>query len=646
VPKSMTYKILGKHLIAGNMGMGQEIGIRIDQTLLQDATGTMALQYLDALKVDRIKTELSLTYTDHNTLQVGPENADDHLFLQSASSRYGVVYSKAGNGICHEVHLERFGVPGKTLLGADSHTPTCGALGMLAIGAGGLDVALAMAGVPFFLHYPKVINIILKDEFQPWVSAKDLSLKILEIFSTQGNVGCIFEFTGEGVKSLTVPDRATISNMGAECGVVTSVFPSDERTRDYLRSQAREHDWTPMEPDLGAIYDKVVEIDLGGIEPKVAVPHSPGNVKNVREIAGIKVDQVCIGSCTNSSFRDLMIVREILRNNKVHPQVSLVIAIASKQLSETLCRDSTMDSLLASGARIQEAACGFCMGACQSPPTNGVSVRTNNRNFKGRSGTQSAQVYLTSPETAATSAVTGKMTDPRTQGLPYPKLTVPTDFVINDNLLVYPPESGQDIRIQKGPHMGDIPVGSPLGEFTDGEVTIKVGNQVTTDHIIPAGSRLKYRSNIAKYAEFTFENLDPMFYKRALTIRDQGRNNFIVAGFSYGQGSSREHAALCPMYLGVKVVIAKSIERIHKSNLVNFGVVPLVLADGKDYDSIEQGNRLEIKDFRHALSDREEVIVANTTTNNFFRVNAYLTQREREILLSGGAISYNLRRFS
>ena len=642
--KTITEKILTTHITQGTPEKGKEVGIKIDQTLTQDATGTMAYLQFEAMNVPKVKTELSVSYVDHNTVQIGFENADDHRYLQSVAAKYGIVYSRAGNGICHQVHLERFGKPGKTLLGSDSHTPTGGGIGMIAIGAGGLDVAVAMAGGPFYLTYPKVIKINLIGKLKPWVAAKDVILKVLEIFSTKGNVGCVFEYGGEGVKTLSVPDRATITNMGAECGVTTSVFPSDEITKQFLKAQDRENDWIELFPDDDAVYDKVVDINLSELEPLAATPHSPGNIKKIRDIKGLPVDQVCIGSCTNSSYTDMMTVASILKDKTVHPNVSFVVAPGSKQVLENITRDSGMSSLLSAGARIAESACGFCIGNSQSPKSGAVSLRTSNRNFLGRSGTKDANVYLVSPETAAAAVLTGVITDPRDlekQGIKYPKMTMPKKFHINDGMFLLPPKDGSNIKIERGPNIGEPPKNTPLPETITAEVTIKVGDEITTDHIIPAGAKMKYRSNVPKYSEFLFEVVDPKFYERAKKIKDSGLHNIIIAGLSYGQGSSREHAALCPMYMGVKVVIAKSMERIHKANLINFGIIPLTFANKDDYAGIDQGDKLEIPDIRKILTGKETTVkVKNKTKGKEFTATFELSERDKKIILAGGSLNY------
>lgn len=641
--KSITQKILEKHIVEGQFEPGTQIAIRIDQTLTQDATGTMAYLQFEAMDVPKVKTELSVSYIDHNTVQIGFENADDHRYLQSVAAKYGIILSRAGNGICHQVHLERFGKPGKTLLGSDSHTPTCGGIGMMAIGAGGLDVAVAMAGGSFHLTCPRVIKINLRGQLRPWVAAKDVVLKVLEMFTTKGNVGCLFEYGGEGVKTLSVPERATITNMGAECGVTTSVFPSDETTRQFLKAQGREQDWVEVKADEDAEYDRVIDLELTEIVPLTAYPHSPGNITTVKELEGTPVDQVCLGSCTNSSYKDLMTVARILKGRKAHPNISFVIAPGSKQVMENILREGALADLISAGARIAETACGFCIGNSQSPKTDAVSIRTSNRNFLGRSGTKSAKVYLTSPETAAAAVIAGKMTDPRdleNMGVTYPDIKMPEKFYIDDSMFVYPSQHPEDEEIYRGPNIGDPPKSEPMPETITGEITIKVGDKVTTDHIIPAGSKMKYRSNVPKYSEFVFEVIDPKFHERASRIRNAGKGNIIVGGVSYGQGSSREHAALCPMYLGVRAVIAKSVERIHMANLINFGIIPLMFKDDSDYDSIEQGDEIEIPNIRNIIKDGGTVVVKNKTKGRDFEVDYTLSDRQKDIILAGGTLSY------
>ena len=641
--KNIVQKVLEAHLLEGEFEPGKEIGIKIDQTLVQDATGTMAFLQFEAMNVPKVKTKLSVCYIDHNTLQIGLENADDHKYLQTVASKYGVIYSRAGSGICHQVHLERFGKPGGTLLGSDSHTPTCGGVGMIAIGAGGLDVAVSMAGGPLYLTCPRVIRINLKGKLKPWVSAKDVVLKVLEIFTTKGNVGYVFEYGGEGAKTLSVPERATITNMSAECGVTTSVFPSDEITREFLKAQGRERDWVELRADEDSEYYKIIDLDLGSIVPLVACPHSPGNVKSVEELEGMGIDQVCVGSCTNSSYKDLVTVARILKGKKVYRDVSFIVAPGSRQALQNIAIEGALTDLIAVGARILEPACGFCIGNGMSPQSNAVSIRTTNRNFLGRSGTKSAQVYLTSPETAAAAVITGEMTDPRdleSMGIKYPVVRMPEKFYISDSMFIYPSQQPKSVEIYRGPNIGEPPSTTPLPEKIVGPVTIKVGDNVTTDHILPAGNKMKYRSNIPKYSEFVFEIVDPTFSDRAVKIRDSEKHNIIVGGWSYGQGSSREHAAICPMYLGVKAVIAKSMERIHKANLVNFGVMPLSFENKIDYDMIEQGDKIEIPNVRCIIKKGRVLTVKNKTKDTKFEVDCDLTDREKEVILAGGTLPY------
>ncbi len=637
--KTIAQKIIAAHLVSGTATAGSEIGIRIDQTLTQDATGTMAYLQFEAMGIPKIKTDLSVSYIDHNTVQIGFENADDHHYLRSIAQKYGIYLSRPGNGICHQVHLERFGKPGATLIGSDSHTPTGGALGMLAIGAGGLDVALALAGEPFYFTAPRTIKINLTGALPPWVSAKDIILKVLQIFSTKGNVGCVFEYGGPGVATLSVPERATIANMGAECGVTTSLFPSDEMTRLFLMAENREGDWQAITADTDAQYDRVVEIDLAELEPLTAKPHSPDNISTVREVGKIAVQQVCLGSCTNSSYKELATVARILKGRVVHPDVSFIIAPGSKQVLENLARDGYLTDLLSAGARLMENACGFCIGNSQSPATKAVSLRTSNRNFLGRSGTGSADIYLVSPETAAAAVITGSFTDPRDLGIPYPAVSMPTRFYIDDRMIIKPdPEvNGAAVTIHRGPNIGNPPEGTPLPDHLAGEVAIKVGDKITTDHIMPAGDLMKYRSNIPKYAEFVFAFLDKDFAGRTQTIKNAGRHSIIVAGLSYGQGSSREHAAICPMYLGVKAVLARSFERIHAANLINFGILPLTFAEEGSYENINQGDLLEIENLRAALLENGKMIVRNRTQHNDFAVSYDFTERQKRLLIAGGA---------
>jgi len=639
--QNLVEKILSKHLVSGTLIPGEEIGIRIDQTLTQDATGTMAYLQFESMNMPKVKTELSVSYVDHNTIQIGFENADDQLYLQTVAQKYGMVFSRAGNGICHQIHLERFGKPGKTLIGSDSHTPTCGALSMIAIGAGGLDVALAMAGKPFYLVCPKVIKINLTGKLKPWISAKDVILKVLEIFSTKGNVNTVFEYGGKGVESLTIPERATIANMGAECGVTTSVFPSDKMTRLFLRSQHREKDFVELKPDKDAKYVKVVNIDLSKIEPLTAKPHSPDNISTVKKMQKIDVHQICLGSCTNSSYKDLVTVAKILKGKTVHPNVSFILAPGSRQVLKELSKNGYLTDLISSGARLMENACGFCIGNSQSPPSAAVSLRTSNRNFQGRSGTMDANVYLVSPETAAAAVITGKFTDPRDLKMRYPKVTLPKKFSIDDTMIIRPDKKKKDVEVIRGPNIGILPRSPELSDTIHGPVTIKVGDKITTDHIIPAGARMKYRSNIPKYSEFVFENVDATFAKRAMSIRQDGKQNIIVAGHSYGQGSSREHAALCPMYLGVRVVIAKSFERIHTANLINFGIIPLTFCSESDYDIIEMEDLLEITETKETIAGDGKFLMRNKTKGTAFYVTCDLSERQKQIILAGGALNIN-----
>jgi aconitate hydratase len=637
--KNLVEKILEQHLIVGKLIPGEEIGIRIDQTLTQDATGTMAYLQFEAMGVPAVKTDLSVSYIDHNTIQIGFENADDHRYLKSIAQKFGIVFSRAGNGICHQVHLERFGKPGKTLIGSDSHTPTCGALGMIAIGAGGLDVAQAMAGEPFYLVCPKVIRINLTGKLPSWVSAKDIILKILSIFTTRGNVGVVFEYGGEGAANLTIPERAAITNMGAECGVTTSVFPSNKMTRLFLRAQQRETDFIELEPDNEATYAKVVNIDLSQLEPMTARPHSPDNIGSVKSMKAIAVDQVCLGSCTNSSYKDLVTVAKILKGKVVHPDVSFILAPGSRQVLENLALDGYLADLIAAGARLMENSCGFCIGNSQSPKSGSISLRTSNRNFLGRSGTLDADVYLVSPETAAAAVITGRFTDPRDLGLAYPRVEIPDEFFIDDSMIVWPEKIKGNIEIYRGPNIGAPLANSALPTTVLAKVTIKVGDKITTDHIIPAGARMKYRSNIPKYSEFVFENVDSAFAENAKKIKAAGKQNIIVAGLSYGQGSSREHAAICPMYLGVRAVIAKSFERIHTANLINFGILPLTFQDEGDYDKIDQGDDLEIADIRNLIFAGGNLTIRNKTKGNSFHATCNLSARQKQIVLAGGALN-------
>jgi aconitate hydratase len=637
---SVARKILNEHKLSGSLEPGRELTIRIDQTLTQDATGTMTYLQLEAMGAERLQTELSVSYVDHNTLQDGCENADDQAYLQTVAAKYGVLYSRAGNGICHQVHLERFARPGKTLLGSDSHTPTAGGIGCLAIGAGGLDVAAAMAQGTFTLAAPSICRVELVGELAPWVSAKDIILEMLRRLTTKGNVGFIVEYAGPGVRTLSVPERATIANMGAELGVTSSIFPSDSATRRFLAAQGRSEQWVQLKPEAGATYEERMEVDLSALEPLAATPHSPGNIAKVREIAGTPVDQVCVGSCTNSSYSDLMTVAKMLEGRRVHANVSLVVAPASRQAMEMIVASGGLAALVAAGARINECACGFCIGIGQAPKSHAVSLRTSNRNFRGRSGTQSANVYLVSPQVAAAAAITGVITDPRDLGAAPPAIRLPRKFQVDDAMILQPPADRSKIEIYRGPGIGLPPVAEPLKERIAGEVAIKVGDKVTTDDIIPAGSRMKYRSNVARYSEFVFENVDATFAARAAANRKSGVDNLIVAGLSYGQGSSREHAALCPMHLGVRMVAAKSIERIHRSNLINFGIVPATFAREADYDRLEQGDRVETPDLRARIAGGKGLELRAPGKNATIELRCELGPREREIILAGGMLNY------
>ena len=629
-------KILSRHLVEGDPSKDAEVGIRIDQTLTQDATGTMAYLQFESMGVAHVKNDLAVSYVDHNTVQIGFENADDHDFLASVARKYGIIYSKAGNGICHQLHLERFGKPGTTLLGSDSHTPTGGGIGQIAIGAGGIDIAVAMAGGAFHIPTPKVRAIRLKGRLRRGVSAKDVILSVLARFGTKGNVGWIFEYTGPGVATLDVPSRATITNMGAELGVTTSVFPSDAVTRQFLSAQGRARDFVELVPDRGAGYDDVFEIDLSKVEPLAAAPHSPGNVVTVASMRGTKVSQVMIGSCTNSSYRDIRTVAQILRGRHVADDVEVGIACGSRQVVNMLAADGSLAVLIKAGCRILENACGFCIGAHMSPSTNAVSLRTNNRNFEGRSGTKSAKVYLVSPETAAASALTGTFTACAcAKPVPAPK-----KFPVDDAMFLYRDTAGKGVRgakIVRGPNIAQVPKGEPLAKDLRGVATIKVGDKITTDHIMPAGARLKFRSNVPQYAKFVFEPCDPGFHDACLANKAKGLANVIVAGESYGQGSSREHAALCPMYLGVKAVIAKSIERIHRANLINFGIVPFTFVDPKDYGGIAAGDALELKGVRAAVEGDGMLEVRGPKGG--FMVKTELSDRERHLILCGGLLA-------
>jgi aconitate hydratase len=633
--ENITQKIIKSHLVSGEMIAGQEISIKIDQTLTQDSTGTMAYLQFEAMKIPRVKTKKSVAYIDHNTLQQGFENADDHKYIQTVAAKHGIYFSRPGNGICHQVHLERFGRPGWTLLGSDSHTPTGGGIGMLAIGAGGLDVAVAMAGGPYNLSMPKVCRVTLKGSLRPWVSAKDIILKVLQLLSVKGGVGKVIEYAGPGVLSLTVPERATITNMGAELGATTSIFPSDQQTREFLKAQGREDDWIPLVADEDAVYDEEIELDLSTIEPMIARPHSPDNVVSVVEEEGTKVDQVAIGSCTNSSYIDLMKVAKILKGKTVHKDVSLVIAPGSKQVYTMLAQNGALADLIDAGARILESACGPCIGMGQAPATDAVSLRTFNRNFYGRSGTSSAQVYLVSPEVAAVSALTGIVTDPRGFGKA-PELDMPKSFLVNDNSIIPPADDGSEIEVVRGPNIKPFPLSSELADRVEGLVLLKMEDNITTDHIMPSNAKLlPFRSNIPHLSNYCLTPVDETFPARA----KENKGGFLVAGHNYGQGSSREHAALVPLYLGIKGVIAKSFARIHKSNLINSGIMPLVFEREEDYDLIDVNDRLELVDAISQVKAGGLITIRNITKDIDIRLRLELSTREREMILAGGLLN-------
>jgi aconitate hydratase len=640
--QSITRKTILKHLKEGEPTAGSPIAVRIDQTLTQDATGTMAYLQFEAMGIDRIRTELSVSYVDHNTLQNGFENADDHRFLQSFASKYGLFFSRPGNGICHQVHLERFGVPGRTLLGSDSHTPTGGGIGMLAIGAGGLDVALAMAGQPFHLAMPKVVNVRLSGSLKPFVSAKDVILEILRRLTVKGGVGKIMEYSGEGVVSLDVPERATIANMGAELGATTSIFPSDEKTRLFLKAQGREASWIPLTADPDAEYDEILEIDLSGLEPMIAKPHMPDQVVRVADLAGTRVQQVAMGSCTNSSFRDLSVISQMLKGKRVHPDVSVSLAPGSRQVVRTLMDRGEWQAIVDSGIRILENVCGPCIGMGFSPSSNAVSLRTFNRNFEGRSGTKTAGIYLCSPETAAAAALRGEITDPRTLGASVRPPALPDRFPVDDAMILPPSADPGKVEVLRGPNIKPLPVKEPLPGKLAGEILLKVGDHITTDHILPAGAKvLPLRSNVPALAEFVFEAVDPTFAKRAKAAG----GGFVVGGVNYGQGSSREHAALAPMFLGVKAVITKSFARIHLANLINFGIVPLTFVNEADYDRIQQGDEVEIDvtGLEKAGPEGADLSLKNKTRGFDAALTHSLSARDIALIRAGGALAYAKR---
>ena len=635
---TLTEKILSAHLIEGEMIKGTEIGIRIDQTLTQDATGTMAYLEFEAMGVPRVKTERSVAYIDHNTLQNGFMNMDDHRFIGSIAKKHGIYFSRPGNGICHQVHLERFGVPGKTLIGSDSHTPTGGGIGMIAIGAGGMDVAVAMGGGTYYITCPKVVKVELTGKLQSWVAAKDVILEVLKRLSVKGGVGKVIEYCGEGVKTLSVPERATITNMGAELGATTSIFPSDEVTYEFLKAQGREDVYTELCADADAVYDEIVEINLSELVPMAACPHSPDNIKTVDEIGAMKIDQVCIGSCTNSSLMDMMKVAHILKGKIVHPDVSLSIAPGSKQVLSMLAENGALAIMLEAGARVLESACGPCIGMGQSPNSGGISLRTFNRNFEGRSGTADGQIYLVSPELAASSAIAGVLTDPRTLG-DMPEFKMPEKFNVNDNMIVepVPAEEMDSVEVLRGPNIKPFPTSEPMPESINAKVSLKVGDNITTDHIMPAGAKiLPLRSNIPEISKYCFAVCDETFHDRALSMG----KSIVIGGSNYGQGSSREHAALAPLYLGVKAVITKSFARIHMANLINAGIIPMTFANEADYDRISADDELEIKNVAEQIKTSTTIKVTNVTKGFDFDCTVNFSDRQKEMLYAGGLLNY------
>ncbi len=641
---TLTEKILKAHVVDGEFKKGAEIGIKIDQTLTQDATGTMAYLEFEAMGIPRVKTERSVAYIDHNTLQSGFENADDHRFIGSVAKKHGIYFSRPGNGICHQVHLERFGVPGKTLIGSDSHTPTGGGLGMIAIGAGGLDVAVAMGGGAYYITYPEIVKINLTGKLSPWVAAKDVILEILRQMSVKGGVGKVIEYCGEGVKTLSVPERATITNMGAELGATTSIFPSDEITKEFLKAQKREEVWVPLCADDDAVYDYEINIDLSKLEPAAACPHSPDNIKSISELGNMKIDQVCIGSCTNSSLLDMLKVAHILKGKTVHPDVSLSIAPGSKQVLNMLAQNGALSAMIDAGARILESACGPCIGMGQAPNSNGISLRTFNRNFLGRSGTKDGQIYLVSPETAAASAIAGVLTDPRDLG-DMPEFELPKEFIINDNMVVAPcDEKDMDsVEILRGPNIKPFPATSPLDDVIDCKCSLKVSDNITTDHIMPAGAKiLPLRSNIPEISKYCFTVCDSEFPERAKSLG----SSIIVGGSNYGQGSSREHAALAPLYLGIKIVITKSFARIHRANLINAGILPFTFVNENDYDKINEGDELVVENIKEAVKNDKNITVVNKTTGERIECSCELSERAKDIVLAGGLLSYTKEKLS
>jgi aconitate hydratase len=650
--KTLTYKIIENHLVDGKLEKGKAIGVKIDQTLTQDATGTTAFLLFESMGIERVKTELSVSYIDHNMSQFGPENHNDHLYLQSIAAKTGVYFSRPGNGICHQVHLERFGKPGATLLGSDSHTPTGGGIGMLAIGAGGLDVAVAMGGGAFYINCPKVIGVKLVGALTSWVASKDIILKLLSILTTKGNVDCVVEYFGPGVATLSVPQRATVTNMGAELGVTSSIFPSDELTRKFLAAQGRAKSYQPLAADEGCNYDRVIEIDLSKLEPMAACSPSPDNIKTIKSLAGTKVNQVIIGSCTNSSFTDLMMVAKTLKGKTIHPAVEFAISPGSKQVMNMLASNGALADIVGAGARILESGCGPCIGLGFSPADGTVTVRTFNRNFTGRTGTKNDNVFLASPQVAVIAALKGEVVDPRESGIDEPKVEMPFEFTIDDNMIQkpLPPSEAKSVKVLRGSTIVVPEAAVKLPNTLQGKVVLKCGDKITTDHIMPAGALLKYRSNVPEYSKYVFNSFNeqgkPTFAQRALELKKKGIGGVVVASESYGQGSSREHAALCPMYLGVKMIIAKSIERIHKANLINFAVLPAEFENPADYEKIGAGDELEVKNLNDAIKSSDSIIVKDKTGGFEFKCSIKLSGRDREILLAGGMLNYTRNKSS
>ena len=639
--KNLIQKIFEKHLVSGRCSPNGDIGITVDQTLTQDATGTMAYLQFEALGILKVRTKFSISYVDHNMLQTGFENADDHRFLQTFSAKHGIFFSKPGNGICHQIHLERFAKPGGILLGSDSHTPNAGAMGMIAIGVGGLDVAMAMAGEPYYLKMPEIVLIKLKGKLPPWVASKDIMLELLRRLTVRGGVGKIFEFGGQGVETLSIPERATIANFGAELGATTTIFPSDEKTLEFLKAQGRKKDWIPLESDKDAEYEQVIDLDLRELEPLIAQPSSPDKVCPVREVAGKAVKQICIGSCNNSSYFDLMSVAQILKARKIHPNVNLTITPGAKQVFEMIAGNGALAILISAGARILESACGPCIGMGQAPPSDAISIRTMNRNFPGRSGTPEDQVYLASPYVATACALRGSITDPRTLGSRPPRIAMPLKFLIDDSLILPSDSKPEKVMVERGPNIKPLPLRIPLEDSIEGSVILKVGDNITTDDILPAGAKiLPLRSNIPAISKYLFERVDAHFAERTKQLG----GGFVVGGENYGQGSSREHAALAPMYLGIKAILTKSYARIHRSNLINFGVLPLTFEDPDEFSKIQQGDRLRITQLRSALLEGGLLKIENVTQRRIFNVSHGLNSREREILLAGGLLNYTQER--